>query len=92
MGVLNSDVWPTTEDQRRLVAREERHKNMIKRKISLKISNKGNHLVPEPGVNAEALPTALELPKAAMTTKRINKARIVTVSNQGAPMSAPTTT
>ena len=87
MGILNSDMWPSTAEERRLAAREIKLKNTIKQRISLKLSNKGTHLVPPEEENKLGIPLK-QLPQTtkAVTTKRINKARIITVVKGTMPL------
>ena len=62
MGILNSEMWPSTAEERRLAAREIKLKNTIKQRISLKLSNKGTHLVPPEEENKLGVPSLKQLP------------------------------
>ncbi len=83
MGILNSEIWPSTAEERRLAAREIKQQNALKHRLSLKLSNKGNHLVPDDEKLAvDAQKQHPQTTKAISTTKRINKARIITVASK----------
>lgn len=83
MGILNSNVWPTTAEQRSLKSKEEKKKLNLMRRISKALSKAvkmpTSPLSPSPDDLSQSAVTSPQTSGVtAMIVKRLNKVKIST--------------